>query len=213
MPFRQIFNLEKTFYFINKKSRRKRHLICSQDVLNEKKDIKNPADKVLLNYNEEMTINKLVPIKRRLMMNEEIALRFSEVGIIIFVDMRGGEKFLERFYKNSDLVTSLVGHRQRNKDFTIATDLDPIHDIYTEEDPSSLLDTYLNTNARLIIVGDNPDEEYKNALRQVKEADPYVRLMIATHVDQSHLDNFLQQVKQAYDRDHWDINRYKEMPL
>ncbi len=210
LPFHTIFSLCKAYHFINKNSGRKRHLICCEDILNPPTRFQTSENRLLLEYDTALDAKKLLSVKHMFDSNEKISVRFSECGIIIFVDMRAGDGFLERFYKNSDLVTSLIGQRQDPERIIISPDIHLLYDIITVDDPGKLLTIYKQTHSRLIIIGEVPDDEYKTALMQVKDFDPYARFLVATNIDQANINDFLTQVRAAYRQDHFDVNTYSD---
>jgi len=200
------FKMDKTLQVlqqINRKSKRQRTVILLNELY------AGDGDKiVLVESGEELSYEKWNNIKPELDKKETFYYRFKECGIIVFVDLRpGGENYLDRFYKNSDLVTSLVGHKQDDQ-IAISSDFIREYDVYTVDEPEKLLSVYKESNARLIIVGDVLSDEYKKALFQVKGYDPYARFMLATNIDQKDREQFLVQVSKSYHADNYSLDDY-----
>lgn len=191
------------FKDISGKTKRKRYLIsCSEKYVKDGRGRFFPA----LKFGEPINYKRWQEIKPQINLQQPINFRYSENGIIVFVDLRpGGDDYLQRFYKNSDLVTSLVGRKQTDK-VTIAPDFIGSIDVITVDDPKNLLKEYSNGNWKLIIVGDTLSKDYATALAQVKNYDRYVRFIMATNINLSKKEAFLKQVKQAYNKDNWEIS-------
>ncbi len=188
---------------INRKSQRQRHVI----LLNELYAGDNDRE-ILFESGEKLTYDKWNSIKPKIDKKETFFYRYKECGIIVFVDLRpGGENFLNRFYKNSDLVTSLVGHRH-DDNVSISSDFIREYDVFTVDEPEKLLEVYKESNARLIIVGDVLSDEYKKALFSVKGYDTYARFMLATNIDQKNREQFLVQVAKSYHADNYNLDDY-----
>jgi pentose-5-phosphate-3-epimerase len=85
----------------------------------------------------------------------------------------------------------------------IAPDFIPTEDIISVTDPTNLLETYIESNARLIIIGENINESYKQALIKVKRFDKFVRMMVVPSIDHSNLDHFFKQMALVYNSDRW----------
>ena len=209
LPFATLSFIEMDKYMqalpvINKKSRRERRIVSCMELYRRN----GPLIEVLLEYEQVITPEIWNGLKTRLDKKQRFDIRFSEAGIIVFVDLRPeSENYLQRFYRNSDLVTSLVGHRS-DEHVHIAPDFNGELDVFTVDDPDKLLDTYISRNARLIIIGDTLSEDYKKALASVKQYDPFARFMMATNIDQGHLDSFLLQVKKSYLANNFNIDDF-----
>lgn len=208
-PFGQLtfFELDKiltAFREMNKKSQRQRGIICVNEVYRREGNMLS----VLIEYGEQIEYEKWNDIKTKIDKKQKFDYRYSENGIIVFVDLRPeGDNYLQRFYRNSDLVTSLVG-RRREETIRIAPDFNRELDVYTVDDPGKLLDVYIAKNARLIIVGDTLSQEYKNALAKVKTYDRFARFMLATNIDQRNLSEFLSLVHKSYVSDNFSIDDF-----
>lgn len=190
------------FKEINKRSKRQRYLIsCSEQYARNKYGKLAPV----LKFGESLTYDRWQEVKPKIDKKKSLYFRYSENGIIVFVDLRpGGEDYLKRFYKNSDLVTSLVGRKSTDK-IVIAPDFIGSTDVISVDNPENLLPEYSNGNWRLIIVGDNLSKDYADALQMVKSYDRYSRFMMATNIDLSKKEDFISNVKQAYNSDKWEI--------
>ncbi|MCK4906268.1 MAG: hypothetical protein KAS64_01880 [Spirochaetes bacterium] len=209
LPYEQIsfFQMDKTisaFKEINKKSMRQRKLISLSEIYKKE----GSAITVLIEYGEEVDFAKWNNIKTKIDKKQRFDVKYDENGIIVFVDLRPeGENYLQRFYKNSDLVTSLVG-RKTSDSIRISPDFIRETDVYTVDDPTVLLDEYIKKKARLILIGDTLSPDYKNALAKVKTYDKFARFMLAMNIDQRNLDSFLEQVKKSYCSDNFSIDDY-----
>lgn len=189
---------------INRKSGRVRTVLSQMELYRRNGN----NIEVLLGFGEEITAARWNALKAVVDKRQRFDIRYSECGIIVFVDLRPqGENFLQRFYRNSDLVTSLVGHRHDER-VKIAPDFVRELDVFTVDDPGKLLDVYQEKNARLIIIGDALSDDYKTALARVKHHDPFARFLMATNIDQGHLDAFLLQVRKTYLADNYNIDDY-----
>ncbi len=201
-PFVEIDKILTEFKEINKKSKRQRYLIsCSEQYSRNKYGKLIPV----LKFGESLTYDRWQEIKPKIDKKKSLYFRYSENGIIVFVDLRpGGEDYLNRFYKNSDLVTSLVGRKSTDK-IVIAPDFIGSTDVISVDNPENLLPEYSNGNWRLIIVGDNLSKDYADALQMVKSYDRYSRFMMATNIDLSKKEEFIRKVKDAYNADKWEV--------
>ena len=59
-------------------------------------------------------------------------------------------------------------------------------------EPETLLEEYIRSNARLIIIGEKLDDSYKRALLQVRNYDKFVRLMVVPVLDHKNMHGFFQ---------------------
>jgi hypothetical protein len=209
LPFRTVsyVELDKILHAmvkINSMSRRKREVICVDEVYRKEESLVS----VLLPYGSTLDLETWNAVKIKIDRKRKFAIRFNEHGIIVFVDLRAdGPDYLQRFYRNSDLVTSLVGHRH-DATTVIAPDFLSEFDVYTVDDPGRLLPVYMENQTRLIIVGDVLSDEYKKALIAVRNHDKFARFIVATNIDQKNLDIFLSQVKKSYCSDNFDFEEY-----
>ncbi|MFW5890929.1 MAG: hypothetical protein ACOCUI_01795, partial [bacterium] len=186
---------------VNKRSKRKRYLIsCTEQYVRDKFGRINPV----LKFGENLTYERWQEVKTKIDKKKPLYYRLSENGIIVFVDLRpGGEDYLKRFYKNSDLVTSLVGRKSTDK-IVIAPDFIGSTDVISVDDPEKLLPEYSNGQWKLIIVGDTLSKDYAEALQMVKNYDRYVRFMMATNIDLTKKEEFIRRVRDAYNSNNWE---------
>ena len=191
--------------YVNQRSKRERYIVSAADVYVD------PAARslqVIIEFGEKIDWKKWNAVKTRLPKNVKFPYRLSESGIIIFVDMRPqGADYLQRFYKNSDLVTSIVGRKSATT-ISVAPDFNRVTDVWTVDEPAKLVETYTATHAKLVIIGDALSEEYKKALMLLKGMDKYARFMLATNIDQSKIDDFLKMVKDSYNQDGWSSDEF-----
>ncbi len=159
---------------------------------------------VMATHNDVLDYKKWNEMKRFVVKDQRFLYRNCECAIIIFVNMKpdSGTNFIERFRKNTDLVTSLVA-RKRDSKVEIAPDFIPTEDVISVTDPDELLDTYKKSYARLIVIGENISESYRKSLLQVKQYDKYARMMVVPAVDARDIEHFLLQVKLVYNADRW----------
>jgi hypothetical protein len=187
---------------INTLSKRKRYAVIVGEIYGT-----NPttgARVVLATHNDSIDYKRWNDIKRFINKEQKFYYRNSECAILIFVNMTPDAEtdYLERFKKNTDLVTSIVSRKKDTKTL-IAPDFLPTEDVISVTDPGRLLEEYVRSNARLIIIGESLSESYKKALLQVKSYDKFVRMMVVQFVDQRAIDHFLLQVKLVYNSDRW----------
>ncbi|MCP4132585.1 MAG: hypothetical protein GY754_16595 [bacterium] len=188
---------------VNASTKRKRFLYMIGDIY--RNDTKE-GRAIVLRHNEPLTYQKWNAVKPSLNKNDNFQYRNSEVPIIIFVDLttNAAEDFVVRFKKNTDLISFIVSRKKKHS-YKIAPGFVPTEDVVSVTDPATLLDEYIRTNARLIIIGENLNETYKKALIKVKEYDKYVRMMLIPAIDHSNLEHFIHQVKLVYNSDRWSL--------
>ncbi len=187
---------------VNAQSKRKRCIYIIGDVYTQ--DSKSGNRQTVVGHNEMLDYKKWNEIKRDLSKDQKFLYRNSENGIIVFINMMPDAEtsYMERFRKNTDLITSMVS-RKKNINIEIAPDFISTEDVISVTDPEKLLDQYIVNNARLIIIGENISESYKKALLQVKQYDKFVRMMIVPLIDMTNLEHFLMQVKLFYNSNRW----------
>jgi hypothetical protein len=83
-------------------------------------------------------------------------------------------------------------------------DFIPEKDVYSQNNKKDLLKMYIETNASLIIVGEDLDYDYKEALSQVKAYDRYARMMVIKNPEPSRRLEILMQIKNVYSRRLWE---------
>jgi len=186
----------------NKLSRRKRFIYVVGDVYSI--DTVNGKHVILFGHNEPLDYKTWNEKKRQVSKDQKFNYRNSECGVILFVNMKPNAEtnYIERFKKNTDLVTSIVT-RKRDSRVEIAPDFIPAEDTISVNDPDNLLDVYRGTNARLIIIGETISDSYKRSLLQVKQYDKFVRMMVVPNINPGDIDHFLKQVKMVYNSDRW----------
>ena len=188
---------------VNSRSQRKRN-IC---IINEIYDIDSSSGRriTLIRHNETMDYSKWNSIKRSIPRQTSLCYRHSEVPIIVFVDMgmESEREYVDRFKQNTDLICLLVS-RQGAMTGLIAPDFIPTCDVISVTDPDSLLDEYRNSNARMIIIGDELNDLYRTALRGVMNYDRYVRLMVVPRMDHSRVDHLMKQIQLVYNSNRWE---------
>ncbi len=203
--FLDIDRIMAAFRDFNTKSKRERYIKPCTEIYEHTNDGKT---KVVIEFDMKLTPDKWNQLKSRIGdKNKEIPFRYSECGIIVLVDLTpGGKDYLKRFYKNTDLITTLVG--PQGKGTINAPDFIGSYDVIQVDDPKKLLQKYQESNARLIIVGDTPDESYAKALKEVKAYDRFARFAITKKVDISKKEEFLKMMSRTYNSDNWDLKGY-----
>lgn len=186
----------------NKQSRRKRFLYIVGDVYSI--DPVSGRRVILFGHNDVLDYRIWNEKKRQVNKEQKFNFRSSECGIILFVNMKPDAEtsYVERFRKNTDLVTSIVT-RKKDSRVEISPDFIPAEDTISVNDPDNLLNVYMNSNARLIIIGETITEPYKRSLLQVKQYDRFVRMMVVPHINPGEIDHFLMQVRMVYNSDRW----------
>ncbi|MCX8123529.1 MAG: hypothetical protein N3F66_05120 [Spirochaetes bacterium] len=183
-------------------TKRKRYLICVGDIYSY--DQHTGKRVTIFRHNDAIDYKRWNQVKRLLDKNKRIYYRNSENGIIIFVNLQphAESSYIERFKKNTDLVSAIVA-RKKDCKIEISPDFIPTEDVYTINDPKDLLKFYQQSNARLIIIGETLNDDYRKALLQVKEYDKFARMMVVPNLDLRNIDHFLLQVKMVYNADRW----------
>ncbi|HNR90037.1 MAG TPA: hypothetical protein PKM65_17005 [Spirochaetota bacterium] len=186
---------------VNAQTKRKRFLVNIGDVY--EKEAKGQKSGAILKHNEKLDYQKWKTVKMHINSEQKFFCRNSEHGIILFMSMKseGGADYVDKFSKQADLIAAMVSRRTDKNE--IAPDFVPTEDVHPVTVPGQLLEEYIRTNARLIIIGENITGPFKEALLQVKSYDPFVRMMVAPPYDPKTVDHFLQQVKIVYNADRW----------
>jgi hypothetical protein len=158
---------------------------------------------VLFNHGQTLDVDMWNTLKRDFDKNQKFYYRFSEVAIIIFVDLnvQPGPDYIDKFKINVDLISLMVS--KSINDYQIAPDFIPTEHVISVTDPQRLLDEYIRTTARMIIIGEKLGDSYKKALREVKQYDRFVRMMVVPTINHKDMDHFFQQVKLVYNYDRW----------
>ncbi len=154
--------------------------------------------------NEPIDYKKWNLVKRNIDKGQYLYYRNSETKIIVCVDMamRADAPYIDRFRVNIDLISLLVSMTPDNPDY-FAPDYNPTTDVVSVTDPESLLEEYIKTNARMIIIGEKLNEAYKKGLMEVIKYDKYVRMLVVPALDLKNKDHFLRQVKLVYNSNKW----------
>lgn len=175
---------------------RKRSIIAAEDITDAS------GKDVLIPYGETITAAQWASVSRSLDARRPYAYRPNEVGIIVLIDLRPrGDDYLKRFYKNSDLVTTLVG-RQDSSRLVVSPDMSA-SDVHVVDSHEELVRKYKELDTRLIVVGEALSPEYKKALGEIKRFDSYARFMLAVNIDHTQTMEFLKQVALNYHRNPW----------
>ncbi|HOO72291.1 MAG TPA: hypothetical protein PK926_11065 [Spirochaetota bacterium] len=187
---------------INTHSHRKRFISIVGDIYGI--DHKEGKRIKILCHGDKLNYRKWNTIKREVSKNQQFLYRNSEWTIIVFVNLSltADEDYVERFKKNTDLISILVSKKQECNE-EISPDFVPTEDVISVTDPDRLLAEYISGNARLIIIGENLNDSYKKALLDVRRYDKYVRMIVVPSLDHKNLDHFLRQVKLVYNSDRW----------
>jgi hypothetical protein len=201
--FIEIDKLLERFDKVNARSKRKRCITMVGDIYTT--DTRSGKRLVIIGHNERLDYKKWNEIKPYMYKDHKFFFRNVETKIIIFVNMKATAEtsYIERFKKNTDLLSTMI-LKKKDARIDLAPDFIPAEDVISVTDPDKLLEEYIKSNARLIIIGENISDSYRNALLSVKQYDRFVRLMVVPNVDMSNTDHFLQQVKLVYNSDRWN---------
>lgn len=188
---------------INGLSKRKRYFIVIGDIYGV--DSKSGSDIIVIRHGEKIDYKKWNSIKRYVDKNQRFFCRPSENGIILFVSFKpeNGSSYVEKFWKHTDLITAMVS-RRKDMRIDISSDFIPEEDVISVTDPGKLLEEYIRSNARLIIIGESITPSYREALMRVKDYDRFVRMMVVPSIDPTTIDHFLLQVKMMYNSNRWN---------
>ncbi len=186
----------------NTQSKRKRYLRWIGEIYGVDKSLGRRV--ILLRNNEPVDFKKWNNLKRDVDRNHYFHYRNSEVAVIIFVDLQVArqKEYIERFMINTDLISLIVSKSQEPGNI-IAPDFIATEDVISVTEPGMLLEEYIRSNARLIIIGEKLDDFYKRALLQVRNYDKFVRLLVVPSLDHDNSQDFFRQVKLVYNNDRW----------
>jgi hypothetical protein len=167
-------------------------------------DMHTGKRRILIRHDEPLDYRKWNDLKRDIDRNQVFLYRNSEVAVLIFVNLTlsSQKTYIERFKINTDLISLMVSRGQEPV-HSIAPDFIPTEDVVSVTDPESLLEEYIRTNARLIIIGEKLEETEKRALLRVRNYDKFVRLLIIPVLDHRSIGDFFRQVKLVYNYDRW----------
>ncbi len=186
----------------NTQSKRKRYIRWIGEIYGVDKTLGKRI--ILLRNNEPVDFKKWNNLKRDVDRNQHFSYRNSEVAIIIFVDLKVArqKEYIERFKINTDLISLIVSKSQEPGN-VIAPDFIATEDVISVTEPGMLLEEYIRSNARLIIIGEKLDDFYKRSLLQVRNYDKFVRLLVVPSLDHSNSHDFFHQVKLVYNNERW----------
>lgn len=184
----------------NGTSKRKRHIVSLTEYYK-----KQPwgAYEIILKYGESLNYKRWNEVKANLNRTASIDYRFDECGIIVFFILNVSDpNYSQNFMKFTELVSLIVDSKRMGVIFS--PDFVPETDVYTVNTKSDLLKCYTETGVTLIIVGEDLNDQYKDALSQVKFYDKYARFMVIKHPDPSHRVEILTQIKNVYGSRLWE---------
>ncbi|MBN2160856.1 MAG: hypothetical protein JW807_15815 [Spirochaetes bacterium] len=186
----------------NAQSKRKRFVRLVGDVYGVDKALGKRV--ILIKHNEPLDFKKWNNLKREFERGQVFPFRNSEVAILIFVDLKVArqKEYVERFKINTDLISMIVTRSQDTANI-ISPDFIPTEDVVSVTEPGVLLEEYIRSNARLIIIGEKLDDSCKRALLQVRNYDKFVRLLVVPALYQNDIHDFFHQVKVVYNTDRW----------
>ncbi len=199
--FIEIDKIINTYRTINRSSKRQRSISFLHEFYNPK-----GGYEPLIRFNETIDFKKWNSIKRMFKKDSKLPILYNEIGIIVFVDLtQKGDGYIDRFKKNADLCTLLAQRKSEYSGISISSDFNSLTDIWTVNEPENLLETYIEHNARLIILGDTITKDYKDALMKVKKYDKFARFFVATDINPSDFKPLLLKIKKAYNTDNYTI--------
>ncbi|MBN2403867.1 MAG: hypothetical protein JXN64_15940 [Spirochaetes bacterium] len=204
--FIEVDKIISTFKKVNRVSKRKRYISFLCEIYNINDNGFNPV----INFNEIIDDDKWNYIKTKIAKikkHTKFPILYNEIGIIICVDLtkQNDSNFIERFKKNADICSLLVQKNHNNANFNISSEFNELTDIWTVNEPDKLLDTYVETNARLIVIGDSLNETYRSALLRVKNYDKFARFFVANNIDPNDSQDLLENIKNAYHKNNYTI--------
>lgn len=207
--FKSFIELDKlinSFKYINKFCKRKRYFSFLCEIYNINDSGFNP----IIKFNELVDDEKWNFIKTkisRIKKDTKFPILYNEIGIIIFVDLtrQNDSNFVERFKKNADLCSLLVQKKSNNKKINISSELNELTDIWTVNEPEKLLDTYIEKNARLIVIGDSLNDTYRSALLKVKNYDKFARFFVVNNINPDDSDKLMMSISKAYRKNNYAI--------
>ncbi len=175
----------------NRLSKRKRYAISGTEIY-----IKNQP---ILRFNEEITFEKWNKLKTYIDKKIEIPFYPSERGILITTLTNASDtNYLQKFFLHSEAVALFV-EKVKKLNFTISPDFYPDTDIITATKEEEVLEKYMKTNVRLIVIVDKSiDEKYKNLLIKLKTYDRFVRFSAITDLSPLNEEEVLKAIRKAY---------------
>jgi hypothetical protein len=204
--FIEIDKIINTFKRLNRVSKRQRHISFLYEMYNLNDNGFNPV----IRFNEIVDDEKWNFIKTKISKSKKdikFPILFNEIGIIILVDLtsQNDSNYIERFRKNADLCSLIVQKKADNAGFNISFEFNELTDVWTVNDPRCLMETYIQNNARLIVVGDTINQNCKNALMQVKNYDKFARFLVVNNINPNESKKLLLDIKKAYHTDNYTI--------
>ncbi|MEN2997671.1 MAG: hypothetical protein ABDH28_01320 [Brevinematia bacterium] len=175
----------------NRLSKRKRYAISATEIVSK--------NQVVLRYKEEITFEKWNKLKTFIDKKSEIPFYSSERGIILVTLTNATDSnYLQKFFFHSEAVALFV-ERINKMNFTIAPDFYPETDVFTATKEDELMEKYIKTNARLVVIVDKMiDERYKNLLIKLKTYDRFVRFSAITDLSPINEREILKAISKAY---------------
>ncbi len=184
--------------YANANSQKKRHIISLSEMY-RKTDAGHSS---IIHYGEKIDHIRWNQLKSELNRNTVIQYAYSECGIIIFFILNPKDPDYPRKFMNfTTLVSMLVSEHAVEAE--ISGDFNPEKDVYTVNDPSRLLNVYHDTNASLIITGEDINEEYRLALTSLRAFDRYAKIMVIKNPDPKNIKEILARVKIEYNKNLW----------
>ena len=189
---------------INLQSERKRFLHLIGDIYRDRTHELINRREIVLKHGEKLESQKWKNNKAYIDTNQKFFVRNSENGIIVFGDLESEDYIDETdlYIKKLNLTGSMLLHKLKYQ-FEIAPDFIPNIDIYNVDNPGKLVEEYIITGARLIIFNEKLSAHQKEALRQVKRFDPFVRMMVLPPINPENIKDVLQQLKLVYNSNYW----------
>ncbi|MFH0974733.1 MAG: hypothetical protein V1874_03000 [Spirochaetota bacterium] len=204
--FVEIDKIINTFKYINKYSKRKRHISFLCEVYNVNDTGFNPV----IRFNEIIDDEKWNLLKTKISKIKKDAkfpILYNEIGIIVCVDLtkQNDSNFIERFKKHADLCTLLVQKKPGNNNFNLSSGFNELTDIWAVNEPDKLLDIYIEKNAKLIVIGDSINQVYKSALLRVKNYDKFARFFVVNNINLNESNSLLLSIKDAYHKNNYSF--------
>ncbi|MCX8029224.1 MAG: hypothetical protein N2712_04425 [Brevinematales bacterium] len=175
----------------NRVSKRKRFAISATELL-----FKN---QVILRYNEEITFEKWNKLKIYIDKKAEIPFYSSERGILLVTLTNASDSnYLQKFFLHSEAVALFV-EKVSKLNFNIAPDFNSQTDILTATKEEEVIEKYIKTNVRLVVIVDkNIDEKYKNMILKLRTYDRFVRFSAITDLSPINESEVLKAIKKSY---------------
>jgi len=189
---------------INSQSERKRFLYLIGDIYRNRSQGLLNRQEIILKHGEKLEAQKWINNKGNINASQKFFVRNSENGIIALGELESEDYVDETdlYRKKLNLSGAMLLYKTK-KQFEIAPDFIPNIDIYNVSNPEKLTEEYLITNARLIIFNETISASHKEALRQLKSIDPFVRMMVIPPLSPDNISHILQQIKLVYNSDVW----------